>query len=39
MKVIETHEYNNSDHEDVSGVEISIVTDDGHYFGQSVRQE
>jgi len=27
MKVIETHEYNNSDHEDVSGVEISIVTD------------
>jgi len=31
MKIIETHEYNNSDHDDASRVEIELITDEGKY--------
>jgi len=29
MKIIETHYYNNSDHDDASSVEIELITDEG----------
>ena len=31
MKIVETHYYNNSDHDDASRVEIELVTDEGEY--------
>ena len=31
MKIVETHYYNNSDHDDASRVEIELITDEGKY--------